>query len=334
MRARHLLVPFLLCAALAAQNGTAPQGGQVATQRGQTFDPAAFAAWAKQKGASQAQLEAFEIAKAEGLGVAAEQLMRQVDPSYAKACELADKNAPEAALELAKLAAGSDSRQSAFAQYRLARVLLDNDDPEAAVAVLQKYIEGDGTAAPFGIDAAYYHAHALARVPVLAAAKLALETFITAYADSAPERYLAVAKQQLQELMQQGEVPLYEVADKMKSAERGLKKTDTGKPTQEKQKWALEKLEELIKIAEEQEKQQGGAPSGNQASGNPATKSATPEGAARIGELHKAPSTVDRWVILKDSERKAIESEAATKLPPQYSKMLEEYYKKLGKGSR
>lgn len=320
MRVRPFALPLLLCAALSAQGG-------------KTFDPAAFAGWAKQHGATQAQIEAFEAGKAD-MAAAAELLLRQVDPGYAKACDLADKNAPEAALEFAKLASGTDTRTVAFAQYRLARVLLDSDDPESAVTVFEKYLGGDVALAPFGVDAAYYHAHALAKIPVLEAAKTALEAFLKAYADSAPERYLAVAKQQLQELLQQGEIPLYEVADKMKSAERGLKKTDTGKPTQEKQKWALDKLTELIKIAEEQEKQQGGPPSGNQASGNPATKSATPEGAARIGELHKAPTTVDRWVILKDSERKAIESEAATKLPAQYSKLLEEYYKKLGKGSR
>jgi len=317
-----LALNLLLCTALAAQGG-------------KTFDPAAFAAWAKQKGANQAQVEAFETAlKSDGVGPAAESLLRQLSQPYAKAIGLVEKNAPEAALELAKLASATEPRERAFAQFRLARVLLDNDDPEAAASVLQKYLEGDQSEAPFGVDAAYYHAHALTKIPLPRAAKTALETFLKAYGDSAPERYLAVAKQQLQELEQQGEIPLYEVADKMKSAERGLKKTETGKPTQEKQKWTLDKLEELIKIAEEQEKQQGGAPSGNQASGSPATKSATPEGAARIGELHKPPSTADRWGMMKDADRKAIESEAATKLPPQYSKLLEEYYKKLGKGSR
>ena len=35
---------------------------------------------------------------------------------------------------------------------------------------------------------------------------------------------------------------------------------------------------------------------------------------------------------MKDKDRKAIEAEVQNNLPPQYKKMLEEYYKKLGTG--
>ena len=328
-----LLAATLPCVALAAQEAAAgaPQG-----KSPKPFDAKAFAAYSQQRGATAEQVAAFTKAAEDGATQSgAEKLLRLLSPAYDKGCELQEKDSPEAALELAKLITGTkDEREVAFARYRLARALLAGDDPEAALEELGKYLKGDPSLAPFEVDAAYYHAHALAKVPLIEAAKTALKTFLQAYAETAPERYLAVAKQQLQELDMQGEIPLYEVADKLKGAERGIKKTDTGEKTQEKQRWALAKLEELIKLAEEQEKQQSGAPSGNQRSNSPAGVSKAPPGAARIGELHKAPTVADRWGMMKDADRKAIENDAATKLPPGYSRMLEEYYKRLGKGGR
>ena len=38
----------------------------------------------------------------------------------------------------------------------------------------------------------------------------------------------------------------------------------------------------------------------------------------------------DRWGDMKQKDREKIESEVQTNLPPQYRKMLEEYYKRLG----
>ena len=54
----------------------------------------------------------------------------------------------------------------------------------------------------------------------------------------------------------------------------------------------------------------------------------------RVGELKNRPSLADRWGDMRDSERKKIMADVQNTMPPQYRKMLEEYYKKLGKADR
>ncbi len=301
------------------------------------FDPKAFAAYAEQAGASAAQVAEFTKDSAgHGAAQAAENLLRKLHKSYDAAAALAEKGAPEAALELTKVlgASAQDAYLTAHARYRLARVFLDGDDPEAAAQVLDEYQRSSRNLTPLDVEAAYFFAHALAKVPDVAKARLQLAEFAKTYKETAPERYLAAAKQQLAELELQGEIPLYEVADKMKSAERHIKKTDTGKETQEKQKWVLTKLEELIKLAEEQEQQSSGAPGGLNKPSAPANKSAVSPGETHIGNLNKVSGVADRWGMMKDRDRKAIETDVQTKIPGRYQKMLEEYYKRLGKSGR
>ena len=82
---------------------------------------------------------------------------------------------------------------------------------------------------------------------------------------------------------------------------------------------------------EEMENQSSGPPSGNGQSSAPANQSALPGGEATVGNLNKRPSLADRWGDMKDRDREKIESEVQNSLPPQYRKMLEAYYEKLGK---
>ncbi len=114
----------------------------------------------------------------------------------------------------------------------------------------------------------------------------------------------------------------------MKNAERRIRKTDTGKETQEKQKHVIDWLEKIIEMMEQQ--QSGGAP-GGPGGVRPATHSALPGGDHKVGKLNNVKKVADKWGKLKDEERKAIESELKSKMPSRYKKMLEEFYKKLGK---
>jgi len=119
----------------------------------------------------------------------------------------------------------------------------------------------------------------------------------------------------------------------MKKTTRDLKKRKTDKPIQVDQEGYIEQLQELIEMYEEMEKQSGGPPSGNGPSSAPATESKLPDGEATVGTLNKKPTLADRWGDMKDRDREKIEAEVQNSLPPQYRKMLEQYYKKLGAGT-
>ena len=92
--------------------------------------------------------------------------------------------------------------------------------------------------------------------------------------------------------------------------------------------------EQFIEEYEEREKQSSGPPSGLGPSSNPANQSSLVEGEGTVGNLNKRPSLADRWGDMKDAEREKIEAKVQKGLPPQYQKMLEEYYKKLGKAQK
>jgi hypothetical protein len=59
-----------------------------------------------------------------------------------------------------------------------------------------------------------------------------------------------------------------------------------------------------------------------------------PGGEGTVGNLNKRPSLADRWGAMRDSDRKKIMADVQNTMPPQYQKMLEDYYKKLGKAKR
>ncbi len=78
----------------------------------------------------------------------------------------------------------------------------------------------------------------------------------------------------------------------------------------------------------------GGAASGLGPTSNPATSSALPGGEGTVGDLKNRPSLADRWGDMRDSDREKIMADVQNSMPPQYQKMLEAYYKKLGKADR
>ena len=118
----------------------------------------------------------------------------------------------------------------------------------------------------------------------------------------------------------------------MKKTTRDIRKQKTDKPVQVDQEKYIEQLDELIEQFEERERQSSGPASGLGPSNNPADSSALPEGESTVGNLNNRPTLADRWGDMKDRDREKIESEVQNALPPQYRKMLEEYYKKLGTG--
>jgi hypothetical protein len=297
------------------------------------FDQAAFETAMRDAGATEPQLAAFrERASAESAAAAADALLQELHADYRAAVAQAMAGEPGAALALAKvLTATSDRHLQAHARYQLGRVFLDGDDPERAAELFREFLRESRNLTPLDAEVVYFYGSALAAVPMPAAAASVFAAFVAHFPD-APERYLASAAQQRAELESQIDRPLHEIADVMKGVERRIRRTDTGKETQERQKAVIAKLEKIIEEIEEREKQ-GGAPGGNNPT-SPATQSALPQGPSRIGNLDKAPNVVDKWGMMKDRDREAIENDLQTKLPGRYQQLLKDYYKRLNSGGR
>lgn len=297
------------------------------------FDRAKFEAACRALGATEAQLGRFGAEAADvGLARAADDLMRAVSPALAAACKRRDDGDPEAAVALAQvLADAKEPALRAHARYHLARLFVDGDEPELAIRALNDYFAQDLNVSPLDGEAAFFYAQALADVPMPEHALPRFQAFLQWFPD-ASERFRAAAQQRIGELQRQQESRLHELADGMQRTTRDLRKQRTGKPVQVDQEGYLEQLNQLIEEFEQRESQSSGAPSGNQPSANPANQSQAPEGESNVGELNKRPTLADRWGDMKDADREKIAAKLQKGLPPQYQKMLEEYYKKLGKG--
>ncbi|MBL8753063.1 MAG: hypothetical protein JNK15_07140 [Planctomycetes bacterium] len=301
----------------------------------QPFDRARFEAACKQLGATPEQIAAFGKRIDEvGLARAADDLVRAAVPEFDAAVKKHEGGDPQAALDLTKvLAATQDPLLQAHVRYHLARLFLDCDDPENAIAALNDYLEKNLNRSPLDGEAAYFYAQALAEIPAPDLALPRFRAFLQWFPD-ASERFRSAAHQRIGEIERQQESRLHNLADGMKKTTRDLKKKRTGKPTQLDQETYVEELQALIEEFQEKENQGGGKASGTSPSGNPATESALPEGDGTVGNLEKRPSLADRWGDMKDAEREKIRAEVNKGLPPQYQKMLEEYYKKLGKAQK
>ncbi|MFN3243041.1 MAG: tetratricopeptide repeat protein [Planctomycetota bacterium] len=299
------------------------------------FDQARFEKAARELGGTELQVKTFaEEVEEIGAARAADDLMRKVFPKLDEAVTAAYDRDPKAALLLTQVLVNTKSPVlQAHVRYHLARLFLDSNDPERAIEVLNEYLTHNLNCTPLDGEAAYFYAQSLAEIPMIDAAIPRFRAFL-AWFPNASERLRSAAHQRLLELERQRESRLHMLADGMKKTERDLGKNKTDKPLQLDQETYIEELEELIEMFEEMENQSSGAPSGNGPSSNPAANSALPGGEGNVGDLKKRPSLADRWGDMRDSERKKIMADVQNTMPPQYQKMLEEYYKKLGKADR
>jgi tetratricopeptide (TPR) repeat protein len=340
MNARSLcaLLALLGGAGIAQQPGAAtPEAPKVvvptsAVQNPFTpFDRAKFEADCKKLGATDAQLKTFGARIDEvGLSRAGDDLVRSLVPAFDNAVKMHEASNPEAAIALTKvLADTSDPLVQAHVRYHLARLFLDSDDPELAIHTLNDYLAQNINRSPLDPEAAFFYAQALADVPMPEEALPRFRAFLQWFPD-ASERFRSAAHQRIGEIERQSESRLHDLANGMQKTTRDLKKERTGKPTQVDQEKYVENLQKLIEEYEEREKKSSGPPSGLGPSQAPANQSALVEGEGTVGTLNKRPSLADRWGDMKDAEREKIAAEVQKGLPPQYRKMLESYYKKLG----
>ena len=127
---------------------------------------------------------------------------------------------------------------------------------------------------------------------------------------------------------------LRDISDIMKSAERKIRQTDTGEPTQAQQKEAISRLQALIDELIQRESPPGGP--GGASAQRPAESSAkTPAGPAPKRKLRPArKSRAKAWGDLSPGERAAIETELQSKMSARYRKMLECYFRELNRHGR
>lgn len=298
------------------------------------FDQAAFEAHMRTThGTTDAQITQFrKNVEDESAKHAIDDLLQQSFKDYKIAVELADDDDPKAALELTKVLQGNkDVYVQAYARYQLARVFLRADDPEQAAVILSEFVDKNVNMTPLDSEVIYFYGNALAKIPEREEAIRFFSAFLREF-PNAPERLRSSAAQIKAELQQQ-EGMLHDISDIMKFVERKIRKTDTGKETQEKQQMVISELQKIIEMLEKQENQSGGPP-GGQGGKNPASHSALPGGEATKGPLKKAPPKVaQKWGELNKGDRKAIEEELNGKWSPKYKKMLKGYYRQLGNKS-
>lgn len=174
-------------------------------------------------------------------------------------------------------------------------------------------------------------------------AEIALKNFLDKHGD-APARLLIPARQMLLELQNRDEGKLGEVVDLMGYSGRRLKNADGGEIVQTRQKRIVDLLDDMIKQAEEQEKQscnKGGSGSGDsngqqgsKSPSSPMQQSQLPGGAGSPeGELRsvRRANPGEAWGAMPPGERERILQAIRESFPSRYRQLVEQYYEELAK---
>ena len=234
-----------------------------------------------------------------------------------------------------------DRYLAAYAGYRYGLCHLHMERVEDAAVAFTAVLNEHGRRVGCDIDAAFYLAVALGQDLQKEKALVAAQRFLDDYPD-APDRYRMAMEQMLNELVQEWESPLYDLAGRMKKVAREMDAGETGKETQSAQAEIITRLNELIKKAEDREGNQGGQgnrggqPRGNQAPNAPAQSSKLSPGSSRVGDLRgkQRGKAGDQWGKMQDREREEVLQALKEKLPDRYRGLVEQYMKRLAEGKR
>jgi tetratricopeptide (TPR) repeat protein len=262
-------------------------------------------------------------------------------PDYKRADTLLlNERLEAAAREFDRLRGDDFEYLKAYATHRYAVAQMNRERYEAAAAAFAEVLNDHGRYVGCDVDAAFYLVICLGQSLEKEKAIVAANAFLNDYPD-APERYRKAMEQIRNELVQEWESPLYELAGRMNHVARKIEGGETGQPTQEKQKEIVSIIEELIRRAKQKEGNSdqdggGGPPRGNQQPSSPANQSKAPPGSTRIGDLRPRPKRKpgDRWGEMRDKERDEVLQALKEKFPDRYRELLEQYHKALAEGKR
>ena len=243
------------------------------------------------------------------------------------------------------LAAGSDPWIGLHAKAALARALIEQDRLEAAQRLLADLQQrradlADKSFLEAEVDLLVGYCH-LANLEY-DQARLALERFERGHPD-APEKYRLPAGQMLVELKARRPGSLGEVSDLMVYAGRRLNRGLADPPVRGAQQRAIELLSQLIKEAEQREKQASAAGSGSSSGRGgiapggtprtPAQQSMLPAGPGQKGELNRSPAARpgEMWGQMRPEDRQRILQSLRESFPSRYRQLVEQYYRQLAK---
>lgn len=281
-------------------------------------------------------------------------------PRYAKAVADYAKGGDNVAAWKALAADAGDTYLKAYATYFLGRTLLNQDDLEGATEALEQVHGRLRVGTTWTDEAALYLGYAYARLPELkegldAASRARARRMLEAVAQrgDAPERVQEGATWLLRELRGEGMGPLLEIAKRMETIERMIRRTRTGEGTQARQKRVIGAIDKLIALMREKEKQgsgkgqgkgqgkgkgkkkpgncKNGKKAGGQKNKTGAKESTLPGGELKIGKLNTPPRTAtsEAWGKMKKKERDEAIIFLKKKFPARYRELIEKYYKSI-----
>jgi tetratricopeptide (TPR) repeat protein len=265
-------------------------------------------------------------------------------PAFRQALvNLSEEHSSEAIRVLRKLAESQDPHLAGHAAFYLGRALAADERFEEALPWLEQVAVGRHL--PHTLhsgEAMFLFGTCQANVLKREAAIQTLVRFLDLY-PRASERMRMGAVHMIAQQQSLIDGSIVDVHDRMGWSRRRLTIEESGKPTQEGQAQIVALLDKLIEEAEQRENSGGGGgggggqgqgagsgpPSGNQTPSSPATQSALPEGAGRIGALHQMNRgrAADSWGNLPDRERAKVLSALKARFPDRYRQLIEQYYK-------
>ena len=267
-------------------------------------------------------------------------LLMEEDYKRADALLLGERYAAAADL-FKKLATTDETYLKAYATFRYGLAEMNRERYEQAAVAFQAVLNEWGRYVGCDIESAFYIAVCYGQMREKEKAIVAATRFMEDYPD-APERYRRSMEQMKNELVQEWESPLYDLAGRMNKVGREIKNGETGGETQGQQKEIVDILTELIKKAEQQEgKGKGqskgsGPPRGNRQSNSPANSSKISPGESRVGDLRgkRRPKAGEKWGEMRDKERDEVLQALKEKFPGRYRELQEQYDKAVAEGKR
>ena len=234
-----------------------------------------------------------------------------IEPDYKKADALLLGERFAAAADLyRKLATSDDEYLKAYATFRFGLAEMSREQFEGAADAFQTVLNEWGRYVGCQTECAFYIAVCYGQMREKEKAIVAATRFLEDYPD-APERYKAAMAQMKNELVQEWESPLYDLAGKMNRVGREIEKGETNVGS-------------------------GGAPRGNRQSSSPANRSQASPGASRVGDLRGKPRTKagEKWGEMRDKERDEVLQALKEKFPGRYRELQEQYDRAVAEGKR
>jgi len=275
--------------------------------------------------------------------------LRELYPNFGEALRVAGDD-PEKGIEALELISkNKDPFLAAEGSYYLSRVLLSEGLFEKALPHLSNVRNEWSGHSLRGGESLYYEGVCYSNMLQRTAASDALNEFIENYPNSS-SRLIGAAKDLIASLERVHRGSIDDVAGHMEFSRRKLDLTELGEGTQVAQSKIVEMLDELIEMAEEQEKPPSPNPNSSESQaqgqgGNPSSKPGNGKNNNKQGNpnAQKAPRVVRRvrgaaesaWDDLRKRDRGTDALGALkSKYPARYRLLVDQYYRSVQGGAK